>query len=84
MSKHALAFRQSWKHLKIDFGMVGVPLISAQCTLPGMGESFIFKRTWWAVLVQVTQLPLFYIFFIFLLEDGPGGEALGVFVLCWF
>lgn len=71
MSKHALAFCQSWKHSKIDFEMVGVPLVPAHCTLPGVGESFIFKQTWWEVLVQVTRLPFF---FFFLLEDGPGGR----------
>lgn len=76
MSKHALALRQRWKHSKIDFEMVGGPLAPAPRTLPGPGESFIFKQTWWAVLIQVAQLPFFlfpFIFFLFLPEDGPGG-----------
>lgn len=81
MSKHALAFCQSWKHSKIDFEMVGVPLVPAHCTLPGVGESFIFKQTWWEVLVQVTRLPFFFFFssWKMVLEGG-----IGVFVLCWF
>lgn len=87
MSKHALALRQRWKHSKIDFEMVGGPLAPAPRTLPGPGESFIFKQTWWAVLIQVAQLPFFLFPFIFF-PFPPGrwswrGE-LGIFVLCWF